>query len=528
MKRYLLVILFVSVFLLGFGAESDSLLRILDNMIPQRERFSDERRSRIALEMRNLDEAEREEDCYGICRVLYSLYRSYRIDSALWVAERRLMAARNIGSHSKTTSASLNLAESHAHAGNYNEAIAILDTINRSSIEAYHVNYLWNLYVSTYSKLARSAILGSHKLEYEMKSRRYQDSLISKVGQNDATYHLIKCEQLINAGLVDEAQRAVVQMQQRFDLEEDASALCLFARVYGKAGDTEREKISLAKASIVDIERGIKEYVSLTELAKVLFNEGDVDRAYAYIKCSLEDASFCNAKNRTSEIMEVMPIIDTAVREREQAHTRRVRLYMIISLILAGALSVALLIVKRQLKRNTQIRRRLDCSNAELMAINERLKKSNVAKEVYINELFTQNSVYIDKLGKFRKNIYRLMKTGQYDDVVQLTKSSRIESEEIKEFYASFDEMFLSLYPNFKHDFNEMISEEYRFDERDKALSPELRVMALVRLGVESGSIAEFLHYTPQTVYNYRSTIRNMLIVSKEEFERRIRTIGRI
>lgn len=527
MKKCLFVVLILFSFCSVYGVDCDSLLRELDGIIPNRKHYSDDRRQRIATEMRNLEASKSDEDYYGVCRVLYSQYRSYRIDSALWVAERRLMAARNMRSHSKTTSASLNLAESHAHAGNYNEAIAILDTINRRAIEPYHVNYLWNLYVSTYSKLARTALLGSHKLKYEMKSRSYQDSLTSNVGVEDVAYHLIKCEQLLNNGLIDDARQGVEQLRKRFDLDRDASALCLMARIYGKSGAKELEKECFAKAAIVDLQRGIKEYVALTELAKVLFEAGDVERAYAYIKCSLEDASFCNAKNRTSEIMEIMPIINSAVREKEQAHTRRVRTYMIVTLILAGALLAALLIVKKQSNRNSRISRNLDRMNSELTVINERLNKSNAAKEVYINELFAQNSKYIEKLSKFRKSIYRLMATGQYEDVMQLTKSSRIEAEELKEFYSAFDEMFLSLYPNFKRDFNEMIADKYHFDENDKSLSPELRVMALMRLGIEGGSIAGFLHYTPQTVYNYRSTIRSMLVVPKADFDRKIRIIGR-
>ena len=527
MRRFLIVSVISTIVAVAHCAEVDSLLNIIDGMIPQREQYSTERRLRIAEEMRNLESVTRDEDRYGICRVLYSQYRSYRIDSALWVAEQRLLAARNMNSHSKATSASLNLAESHAHAGNYSEAVAILDTIDRRSVESYHVNYLWNLYASTYSKMARNAMLSSHKLQYEKASRCYQDSLLQRVNQDDVTYYLLKCEQLINNGLIDEAVKMAERCMQRFDLAGDASALCLFSEIFGKSGDSERQKECLARASIVDLTRGIKEYVSLTELAQVLYHEGDIDRAYCYIKCALEDASFCNAKTRTAEIMEIMPIINTAMREKEQAHTRRVRIYMIVTLILAGALLVALLIVKKQLSRNSQISRRLDLSNAELTTANERLKKSNVAKEMYINELFKQNSVYIDKLSRYRKNIYRLMKTGQYDDVVQLTKSSRLEGDEVKEFYGAFDEMFLSLYPNFIRDFNEMICEEHRMDIDAKSLTPELRVMALMRIGIEGSSIAEFLHYTPQTVYNYRATIRNMLIIPKEEFEKRIRTIGR-
>lgn len=517
----------IFIMLSTIGAESDSLLQILDDIIPQRNRYSDERRERIATELQNLENATSDENRYGICRVLYSQYRSYRIDSALWISEQRLMAARRLGSHSKSISASLNLAESHAHAGNYSDAIAILDTINRNAIEPYHVNYLWNLYAATYKKMARYSVLGYHKLLYEQKSRNYQDSLLSQTDATGSTYSLIRCEQLMHNGLAKEARELANKSRQRFELEDDASALCLLADIYGKSGDEGLKIACLAKAAIIDLQKGIKEYTALTDLALALYQRDDIDRAYSYIKCALEDASFCNAKTRTSEIMEIMPIINSAVREKEQAHTRRVRTYMIVTLILAIALMAALLIVKKQLNRNSQISRNLDKSNAELTDINERLTESNLAKEAYINELFKQCSLYIDKLGKYRKNIYRLMKTGQYDDVLQMTKSSKLESDEMKDFYAAFDEMFLTLYPNFIRDFNTLIAAEHRFDESSRSLTPELRVMALKRIGVPSSNIAKLLHYTPQTVYNYRSTIKTMLIVSKDEFDRQMKEIGR-
>ena len=51
------------------------------------------------------------------------------------------------------------------------------------------------------------------------------------------------------------------------------------------------------------------------------------------------------------------------------------------------------------------------------------------------------------------------------------------------------------------------------------ALTTELRIYALIRLGIkESSEIADLLFYSPQTIYNYRSAVKNRAI-NKDSFE---------
>ena len=175
--------------------------------------------------------------------------------------------------------------------------------------------------------------------------------------------------------------------------------------------------------------------------------------------------------------------------------------------------------------------------NGELSEINEKLKvsndellESNYVKEEYIGYVFSICSSYITKLEEYRKNISRKLKAGQIDDIISLTSSTTMVQSELKEFYHSFDAIFLHVYPNFVEDFNTLLRPEERIVLKEgELLNTELRIYALVRLGInDSVKIAEFLHCSPQTVYNNRLRTRNKGIIPKEEFAEKVRSLGKM
>lgn len=89
------------------------------------------------------------------------------------------------------------------------------------------------------------------------------------------------------------------------------------------------------------------------------------------------------------------------------------------------------------------------------------------------------------------------------------------------EFYNEFDKSFLKLFPNFISAFNDLLVEEGRiYPKSDELLTTELRIFALIRLGVvDSNKIAHFLGYSLATIYNYRSRMRNRAAGDKDRFE---------
>jgi hypothetical protein len=151
-------------------------------------------------------------------------------------------------------------------------------------------------------------------------------------------------------------------------------------------------------------------------------------------------------------------------------------------------------------------------------------------KEEYIGRFMSLCSQYIDKLDDYRKMVNKKMKNKELEELYRLSKSSELKERELDELLQNFDSVFLHLYPNFVDEFNALLQPELRFQKKDdNRLVTEIRIFALIRLGIEDSSkIAEFLHYSVNTIYNYRARIKNGALDNRESFERRVKMLGRV
>jgi DNA repair exonuclease SbcCD ATPase subunit len=172
----------------------------------------------------------------------------------------------------------------------------------------------------------------------------------------------------------------------------------------------------------------------------------------------------------------------------------------------------------------------LSTLNTQLSALNSQLSESNQVKEEYIGRFMSLCSQYIDKLDDYRKMVNKKMKNKELEELYRLSKSSELKERELDELLQNFDSVFLHLYPNFVDEFNALLQPEMRFQKRDdNRLVTEIRIFALIRLGIEDSSkIAEFLHYSVNTIYNYRARIKNGALDNRESFERRVKMLGRV
>ena len=165
----------------------------------------------------------------------------------------------------------------------------------------------------------------------------------------------------------------------------------------------------------------------------------------------------------------------------------------------------------------------------KLSATQRNLKQANHIKEEYIGHFLNLCSIYIEKLDRFRSTVNRKITAGQAEELLKLTKSSQFAGVEQKEFYANFDNAFLHLYPNFVAEFNELLQPEERFVLKTvELLNTELRIFAIIRLGIDDSSkIANFLHYSINTIYTYRNKVKNKAI-NRDKFEEEILKIGAV
>ena len=218
--------------------------------------------------------------------------------------------------------------------------------------------------------------------------------------------------------------------------------------------------------------------------------------------------------------------------ERERLNHFRTVLAVVISFLLCLVAALSFLVVmnrrlhraKNTLKeRNEQIsslNRRLSSQRAEIV-------EANRVKEEYIAMFLSISSQYIDKLTSFQNDVRRRISRNQTDELLAELRDAERTGRELDNFYRMFDDIFLNIYPTFVDDFNALLSDEGKVSlPKGGGLNAELRIYALVRLGInDSTKIASLLHYSVQTIYNYRNRVKNSAL-DRAGFEDAVRGIG--
>ena len=166
--------------------------------------------------------------------------------------------------------------------------------------------------------------------------------------------------------------------------------------------------------------------------------------------------------------------------------------------------------------------------NGQLHALNAQLAESNRVKEEYVGRFLRLCSIYIDKTDKFRKRVNKMVKNHEYEELYNVTRGQESKTQQLEELFGSFDAAFLHLFPTFVEEVNLLLKpEEHMALEKDGRMNTDLRILALIRLGIEDSSkIAEFLNYSVNTIYNYRARLKTNAVVDRDDFERQVKEIG--
>lgn len=526
MFRYLFLMLFL--FLLSPGASAadvagdDTLLLKLDKMIEQREVYQHKVEKEINDLRRTLDYADTDKERFEILGNLFVKYRSYKMDTALIIAKKRLRLAETLG-EKYVNQGWMNMADIMNKLGKPEQALVILDGIRRTE-DVRTDAYFYYLYHTTYLSCYNDEMDASRKQFYLGKIKSYKDTLVSISTPGTAGYVTNECGRLSLQGKWEEAIGKLIRYYEQCtdDNPDKARVEYLLAELYLGKQDPAQAKHYLILSSITDIEDAKKVYMSLQRLAMLLFQEGDVERAYNYISCSLEDINFGKSRYRIVDIAEYLPIIKAANDARVRAGERKVWAFLFVLSLLVVALVSAFFFIRQKNRKLLKVKQSLAEQNNRLQELTENLtrmngeiKESNRIKEEYIGLLFNICSEYIYKQEAMRKTLLKIVNTGTMGDISKMLNGQASLTEDFKLFINQFDTIFLSLFPDFVESFNKLLREEERVQVKEgELLTPELRIYALIRLGINDNSkIANFLHYSLQTVYNYRMKMRNKAIV---------------
>ena len=504
----------------------DILLLQLDKMIANRKIFQEKIEREIADFQRTLGYADDDKFRFKILGSLFEKYRSFLIDTAFVVAKQRIKVSKALGRNQQDESL-MNLADVLNKMGRHQSALAILDGMERTPY-VKHSTYFYYLYHTIYLSCYNEEIEPSLQKNYFQKMRYYKDTLISISPPSSSSYIMNQCGLLKMDGKEDVALSILKSYYEKDGNKNPDRARMeyLMAELYLAKRDTVNAKHYLILSSITDIGNAKKVYMSLQRLATILYKEGDVERAYNYITCALEDINFGKARYRILDIVEYLPIINTANNLRVANNKIRLVYFSLTLFALFSMLAVALIfvykknvkLIKAQLSLESQNRCLQEMAD-NLAKMNRQIKEVNHIKEEYIGLLFNICSEYISRQEENRKALIRIINTGQMSEVAKLAYSQSSASNELKNFMNQFDTIFLSIFPNFIEVFNESMNEMDKiYPKEGELLTPELRIYALIRMGIADNSkIANFLHYSLQTVYNYRMKIRNKLLVSEKD-----------
>jgi len=542
-KFWTVILIVFSPFFLYSQVEIDSLLNELDTTIDKSELYHKRKeveinklRSLLKLTTSNVHK-------YEIYEKLYNQYRAYQSDSALNYARKSLVVANTLKDLTKINTSKLNLSSIMGTLGMYKEATEILTNLDISSTPEIK-SFYYGVNSSVYLYMSEYAASKQEKDKYVQLTKQFRDSIFKYDPVNSGSYIITQSNKLFQQGKYDEMLRDLESYFPKMNNNNPDKAVVAYiiSETYQRKKDFDQEKKWLIISAIHDLQLEKKEYISLRSLAFIMYKEGDIDRAYKYIKRSLEDALFCNARLRTYEISRMLPIINEAYQKQNDTNNKQLIVFLVSASILSLFLMVVLVLLFKQMKKLSKAKKEISLANAqffelnkELNSFNEKLNETNITlqeanlvKEIYIGRYMDQCSVYIRKLDEYRRKLNVIVSSGKTAELVKAVKSKEFIDIELKEFYHNFDKTFLLLFPNFIEEFGSLLSDTDDIKlKHGELMNTELRIFALIRLGIsDSVKIAEFLRYSLSTIYNYRTKLRNKALGPRDEFEANVMRIG--
>lgn len=527
------------------SSRADSLLLKLDQAIKERPIYMEQKELKLVELKRLLHRQIPDEERFAILGTLLDEYRSFNTDSALHMAEEREQIAIRLGNREYIDNARMNKADVLGMTGMYKEVMDLMRNIHIDRLPVDIHPYYYHIYRTVYGLMADYAVTAYEKKLYTELTDKYRDSLLLVNKDNLLIHTLIQSDQYNVRNEYDKAIRLLTDyLALQKDYEHDVAIYAYtLSESYRLKGDKEKEKEYLIVSAMADMKTAVREYISLRKLAVLLYQEGDIERAYSYVKICMEDAAACNARLRKLEILEIFPIINDAYQQKTEKQQEQMKWALVSISLLSLFLLLAIFYVYKQMKKVAAARREvidankrlkelndeLHLSNAQLKEANHSIAENSYLKEEYIGRYMDQCSVYLEKMDNYRRSLGKIAATGNVEELYKNIKSSKFIEGELKEFYTNFDNTFLQLFPTFVEDFNALLADDEQISlKAGERMNTELRIFALIRLGItDSVKIAQFLRYSVTTIYNYRTKVRNKAAGDRDLLEQEVMTIGK-
>lgn len=536
MRHLIVIIITLMIQPIYIKGDNNQLYKQLDAALAQRAHY-------VELKEKSLNEIKQgakyvtsNEDKLKLYEQLANEYKAYEYDSAMTYVNKGLILAQKSNNIFFNKRFQLSQTRLLITRGFYAEAKEILQKIEpKEEPRDYQFLYYYTMY-GLYNNWATYCENNEFSKNYNQQKVKYLKKAIELSPKKDAFYYYLMGE-LYYFSNHPNNNKTIQYYKKALSMEKANSrlhAMTAFAlsEVYQKANNLELMEHYLLVAAISDITSATKENVALQDIALFIYKHKtrSLNKAQEYINLSLEDAYTYKSRLRRIEISSKLQLITNAYTDDIKTTNRLLNIALLVIILLLLGVGISSLFIRKKNRLLKQKKDEISATsdkmeklNGQLHLINDELKDTNQKRErlvkVYIDLCYKN----IERNQKLRTLAVRKIKANQSKELLSLLSSSSSTEKENKEFLTEFDKAFLSLYPTFVNELNQQLTESAHIQLKENGeMPPILRVCALLRLGItESSKIAGILSYSPQTVYNYRSILKNNAI-DKEHFEENV------
>ncbi|GGF73042.1 hypothetical protein GCM10011397_14950 [Wenyingzhuangia marina] len=476
---------------------------------------------------------------------LFDQYKVFKSDSAYYFSVKMKEIAELSKDSVLISKSLLKLADISTSVGMYKEAIDFLESIKLKNISREDRPFYYGVFGRSYSDMAEYTSIPYYKNKYQNLAKGYREKILNLTTEGSFFNVFMTGFNLYKSNQINSSLETLIQLLSKdISIYERALTHYILGEIYNSQHNIEQAEYHYIKSAICDIKTSTKESLAIIRLSELLFKKKEIELAGFLIQKAYEDAQFYGAQQRKLQVGAILPLIEDEILKNTENERKRLYWQYIIAISFSVILLIFILIFYVQFKRIRKAKKdisvahkRLKNNNLELVKVNNEVKERNVIIEKVNTKLFESNKIKEEYLGfffteyddifeKFNDIISNINKGLEEEDLVKI-KFHTLKYDKKKEkekLLHNFDTAFINLFPNFINEFNELLKDEHKIKlKKNQILNKELRIFALIRLGIKHNEkIAQILGYSVNSIYAFKSKVRNNSMVENENFDKLI------
>ncbi|MFD0835956.1 DUF6377 domain-containing protein [Mariniflexile aquimaris] len=484
------------------------------------------------------------ENKFNLNQQLFDQYKVFKSDSAYYFSLQNKTIAEKLKDSSLISRAFLNMSDICVSVGMYKEAMEYLQKIDAKFLNNDVKTMYFGIYGRFYSDLAEYSNLPDYSFDYNQLAKFYREKTLELIKEGGFFNNFMVAYNEYKAG---DQYSAITKLDSLLEMDLGLHDQALTHYVLGEiyySKDIDKAEYHYSKAAIADIKTSTKESLAIIRLSEILFKKKNLEMASLLIQKAYQDAKFYGAQQRKLQVGAILPLVQEGITQNIEQERKRLYIQyvgVIISLIIVIIFMTIVIIQFKRLQKAkklithahnelqniniqlTQVNEQVKVQNQEIKDVNERLFEANKIKEDYLGFFFTEYDNVFEKFNDFISVIDNNIDEKNIEKLKYHLSKYNLKKEKEK-LLDNFDNAFINLFPNFINEFNALMKEGHKIKlKENQILNKELRIFALIRLGITHNDvIAQILGYSVNSIYAYKTKIRNRSLIENDSFDQNL------